>query len=69
MSWGIWFVTVENTPGFEGVADLLPMKRLRGFVAFEQLDDFCSLAPSPMAMYFDDQRQTKSKYRTLNAER
>ena len=34
MSGGIWFATVGVNPGLEGVALLLPTKRLRGFVAF-----------------------------------
>ena len=33
MSSGIWFAILDEVPGFEGVADLLPTNLLRGFFA------------------------------------
>lgn len=46
ISRGIWFAIVDEVPGFEGVADLLPTNRLRGFFAFVAGTDFFSLDSS-----------------------
>jgi hypothetical protein len=38
MSCGIWLLIDDWTPGFEGLEDLLPTKRLRGLAAPFEFD-------------------------------
>lgn len=40
---GIWLLIADVTPGFEGLEDLLPTKRLRGFAALVALGVFEAL--------------------------
>ena len=50
ISVGTWFATTDETPGLDGVADLLPTNRLRGFDAFEDEGDGLGMLDELSAM-------------------